>query len=42
MTKLASELQSSDAKSAAIQGAWSQAGVSGDRVKPYTSAKATA
>lgn len=34
MTKLASELQSGDAKSAAMQGAWSQAGVSRDQANP--------
>lgn len=42
MTKLASELQSGAAKSAAMQGAWSQAGVSRDQAKPYSSAKAAA
>lgn len=40
MTKLASELQSGDAKSAAMQGAWSQEGVSGDQAKSRSSAKA--
>lgn len=40
MTELASELQSSDAKSVAMQGAWSQAGVSRDQAKPYSSVKA--
>lgn len=42
MTKLASESQSGDAKSAAMLGAWSQAGVSRDQVKPYSSAKVAA
>lgn len=40
MTKLASELQSGDAKSAAMQGARSRAGVSGDQAKRYSSVKA--
>lgn len=42
MTKLASESQSGDAKSAAMLGAWSQAGVSRDQAKPYSSAKVAA
>lgn len=40
MTKLACELQSGDAKSAAMQGAGSQAGVSRDQAKCHSSAKA--